>query len=127
MVRGCVEYKETLCWGCSNYARCSWADGIPVKGWTATPTIVHDQYGDYGSYKVEKCPQFAADKKVEAKIQDIAALLGVSCTGVYRVLRKKNGVLRLRVMLREKGYKLYIGKVPLRNGKEKREYCIEPL
>lgn len=55
--------KQTICWGCQNYSKCSWAIGIPVKGWDATPT----QKSDYKSYCVHSCPQYLAEKKTKGK------------------------------------------------------------
>lgn len=118
--------EDTLCWGCQNCTRCSWADGIPVKGWEATPTIVRDIGGDFSSYLVTKCPLFKADAKREITAHGIAAICGCSNTTIFRILQGEHGETRLRVKLKGKGYKLYIGKTPTKSG-YKREFFIEKI
>lgn len=118
--------QETLCWGCRNCTRCSWADGIPVKGWEATPTVVHDCDGEYKSYIVRKCPLFEPDAKQEVTVRDMAAILKCSNTTIFRILRGTRGEMRLRVKLKGKGYKLYIGKAPTKSG-DKREFFLEKI
>ena len=117
--------KETLCWGCRNCTRCSWADGIPVKGWEATPTIVHDCDGDFKSFIVTKCPLFKADAKQEITTGDIADILGCQRDTVFKILKRK-GEAFLKEKLKEKGYILYIGRVPTKKW-DLREYCIKKI
>lgn len=118
--------QETLCWRCQNCTRCSWADGIPVKGWEATPTIVHGSGGDFSSYLVSKCPLFKEDVKREITVNEIAAICGCSNATIFRILRGERGGTRLRAKLKGKGYKLHIGIVPTKSG-YKREYFIEKI
>lgn len=128
MKRGSIgTTKETLCWSCKNCTRCSWADGIPVKGWTATPTVVHDHDGDYNSYLVTKCPYFKEDTKRGVTGAEIAQILGRTRGAVARALRAHGSTVQLRGQLRGKGYKLHIYKVPCKNGKERREFILERL
>lgn len=119
--------KETLCFSCQNCTRCSWADGIPVKGWEATPTIVHDCDGDFGSYNVTKCPIYKEDEKKEVTRGEIAQLLGVKHWRVVDMLSTQGGIIFLRHFLKKKGYKFIISRVIMRNGKEKREFMIEKI
>lgn len=127
MKRGDIGTKETLCWKCANYSRCSWADGIPVKGWKATPTIIHDCDGDYSSFFVEDCPLFKADKKEEVTTKIIAQVLGCTHGVVARALRARGSTVRLCRRIKEKGYKLRINIVPIKGGKEKREFILERI
>ena len=129
MKKGCVEThdKETLCWKCANYSRCSWCDGIPVKGWKATPTVVHDSDKDYNSFLVEDCPLFEADKKEETTTEGIAQVLGRTSRSVASALRRVDSMARLCGALKEKGYKLHISIKPLKNGKKRREFILERL
>lgn len=128
MTRGCIEIKEeeTLCWGCQNYARCSWADGVPVEGWDATPTKIYHSDGIIDSFFVHKCPLFKADVKREITAEGIGDIVGLSKAHVLRIVRTKGGRALLRAKLRKKGYKLYIGKVPIEGG-ERREFCVEKI
>lgn len=127
MKEGRTKTKETLCWTCRNCTRCSWADGIPVKGWTAKPTIVHDHDGDFNSYLVEECPQFKEDAKRQVTTQDMADILGKTFGEVARALRSRGGIIFLRGWLREKGYKLSVYEVPLKNGKSVHEFIIRKI
>lgn len=104
---GKSKEKETICWDCQNYSRCSWNDGKPVKGWKATPAIIKDSGGDIHSYLVEDCPHFKRDKKSYATMDDISKIIGLSKQTIYREIRiLGTGLLKHR--LKEKGYKLYI-------------------
>lgn len=53
---------ETLCWDCQNATKCSWKDGIPVKGWNAEPRMVNDKEGIIRTYRVIDCPKFLEDE-----------------------------------------------------------------
>lgn len=55
--------KEQLCWTCQNACgKCSWSQLlIPVKGWIATPTIIHDSVKPYPSYRIDACPRYIPD------------------------------------------------------------------
>lgn len=107
------QEKETLCWGCENYSRCSWADGIPVKGWKATPTEYIDKWGGVvrvvHSFLVEDCPQFVADKKRLTTAAEMGAILGKSASG-FRLLLKRKGFKFVAADLKEKGYKFSVQK-----------------
>ena len=107
-----MSEKETICWQCKNYAKCSWADGIPVKGWKATPTEIIDVYGGghkpkiVHSYRVEQCPQFVQDKR-QVTVKEIAEIVGVSEREIHRK-KQHNGIRRLKALLKDKGYRLYV-------------------
>lgn len=60
------DYKSTLCWDCAKaIGQCSWSNyntRKPVKGWTATPTIIHQSHmTDVHSFNVTACPEFIKD------------------------------------------------------------------
>lgn len=99
--------KETICWQCQNYAKCSWYNGIPVENWDATPTQIH--YLRHGkpytvhSYCVHKCPLFVADRLQEVRVDQIAALLGISTRTFYRISKNE-----INERLKEKGFKMHI-------------------
>ena len=80
--KGKKTEKETICWECANYSRCSWSVGIPVKGWTAKPTRVVNIISGYphimDSFLVEACPQFEADRKRRVVAKEIADIIGKS-------------------------------------------------
>lgn len=118
--------KETICWDCQNYSRCSWSRGIPVKGWKATPTKFKDVCGGketviVNSFLVEDCPHFKPDKKRRVLFKDIAKIIGVGERKAYRIKQRK-GVGRIKDLLAEKGYKLRVYK-----GEEKNQYYIEKI
>lgn len=122
-----IKEKETLCWKCANYSRCSWSDGIPVKGWKATPTVIHDQDKEYESFFVEYCPLFKKDKKEETTTEGIAEVLGCTKWVVTRALRAHGSTVKLCNRLKEKGYKLHFGIVPLKSGGNRREFVLEKI
>lgn len=121
--------KETICWDCQNYSRCSWSRGTPVKGWKATPTKYKDVYGGGNdaiivrSFLVEECPHFKADRKQRTTIKEISGILGKSERSVYRLISNK-GVHRLKDLLKEKGYILYTFKEPDDDGVTCRQYYL---
>ena len=119
--------EETLCFSCQNCTRCSWADGIPVKGWTATPTVVCDCDGNFNSFLVEKCPLFKEDTKREVTVAEIARILGKTHGTVVNALRTRGGVIFVRGWLREKGYKFLVFENVQENGRVKREFIIDKL
>ena len=127
MKRGDISKKETICWDCQNCTRCSWADGIPVKGWTATPTVIHDYEGYIDSFLVEKCPLFKQDDKKKVTIEEMARILGRGVNGVTRYASGKGGRIFLRSGLREKGYKLIVNEIVLKGGKTKHEFILKKL
>lgn len=58
--------RDTLCWKCQRaLGFCSWSRNfVPVKGWTAKPTLIKQKEGNYTkSYCVEKCPQFIKEER----------------------------------------------------------------
>lgn len=122
-----VKEQETLCWQCANYSRCSWADGIPVKGWEATPTIVRDFDGDFSSFLVTKCPLFKEDTKKYVTREDIAKIVGKSSSVVAQALKTRGGIIFLRSWLKEKGYKLYMFDVPCKSGRLRRRFVIDKI
>ena len=119
--------KETLCWECQNYSRCSWSRGKPVKGWKATPTVIvnRNNYGDKAhvthSFLVEACPHFKPDKKRGVLFVEIAEILGKTERSAYR-LKQEKGIGRIKDLLAEKGYKLHVCK-----GEEQNSYFIEKI
>lgn len=123
----CKKQQETICWDCQNSTRCSWADGIPVKGWTATPTVVHDYDGDYDSYMVTKCPLFQKDTKRRVFVEEMAVMLGKTSGQIIYAVRSAGGREALQGWFEEIGYKLRINKIRNRDGREKHEYIIEKL
>lgn len=67
--------RGTLCWLCQNATNsgCSWSARFkPVKGWTATPTLIKNAINKrteevtlIPSYFVHKCPQFKSIEPIE--------------------------------------------------------------
>lgn len=59
------EFSQ-LCWHCANATgKCSWSrDFTPVKGWTATPTIIKNDDHIQSSYAITACPEL---KKMRIK------------------------------------------------------------
>lgn len=57
-----MSETKTLCWSCSNCGKCSWANGVPVEGWTAKETKLKEANNVFThSYLVSKCPGFEYD------------------------------------------------------------------
>ena len=113
--------KETICWDCKNYAKCSWKDGIPVKGWKATPTEIANKYENgtiktISSFRVEQCPQFEQDK-IQVTAKEIAKICGFSERYFWRV-----DIAYIKGKLKDKGFKLFIIKDDLKN-----HYYIEKI
>lgn len=107
--------KETICWGCQNFSKCSWSKGVPVENWDATPTMVLNYDGKENlhiveSYCVNSCPQFKADAKQRTSVREIAKIIGKYIRTVFRYLASKEKTLYLRELLKQKGYKLHICK-----------------
>lgn len=106
--------KETLCWGCQNYSKCSWSRGIPVENWEATPTTFIDKYGnaeddgtiEVHSFVVHKCPQYIPDTIQKTTINEIAKIVGVNKRTLYRHFQDTEKSKEILKRLREKGYKL---------------------
>ena len=93
--------EESLCQTCFCFD-CSWHEWFePVKGWTATPTIIYNtrnngsgkqtQYAPIKSYCVHDCPLYVDGNKIctSVRLLDIARFLGISESGARR--RLKNG------------------------------------
>ena len=113
--------KETLCWSCQNYAKCSWATKkIPVENWEATPTRFKDvlgnklENGEYSStiivdsFCVHKCPQYLADKIQVSSQKEIAKIVGVHWRSLYRAFQDSEKSKQILNTLKEKGYKLRV-------------------
>lgn len=108
--------KETICWGCKNYAKCSWNKGIPVEGWDAEPTSFYDRYkGDtrlVRSYCVKACPMFEADDEIEEvypkkiRLAELAEIAGVAVRTAGRWTETKEGRARFQRYLRPYGLAL---------------------
>lgn len=63
--------KHQLCYECLNYTRCDWAKrNEPIKGWTATPTMIENSSYCIPSYEVIDCPQFEQDDFVHVLFRD---------------------------------------------------------
>ena len=124
--------KETLCWSCQNFSKCSWSRGIPVENWDATPTIVKDNSNnvikDIHTYCVHSCPQYKADLLQRKTVKEIAEVINKSGGTVFRWLRIRRETKRLRQMLIAKGYKLHVYKeICDDKGKAQTEYYLEKL
>lgn len=116
ILKGGDMKKETLCWGCQNYAKCSWAKGVPVEGWDATPTTFIDKYGnaaDNGiievhSYIVNKCPQYIPDTIRKTTIKEIASLVGCYWRTIHRWFKDSEKSKKVIAALKDKGYLLRV-------------------
>lgn len=121
------QEKETICWNCQNVYKCSWGIGEPVKGWKATPTVIVQEGNSDGkphithSFLVEDCPLFKPDTKRRVFFKEIAEIIGVSERTAYRI--KKKGIKRIKDLLAEKGYKLYV----YRNTDGRHIYYVEAI
>ena len=105
--------KETLCWRCQNFSKCSWSRGVPVKDWDAEPTIVQNYSNglleEVHSYCVNSCPQFKSDiEGKEVTVEEIGAILGLGRSQTFRLLKQSE--TKVKKALEEKGYKLTIYK-----------------
>lgn len=105
--------KETLCWSCQNFAKCSWARGVPVENWEATPTRFIDRCKGkedkiVESYIVHSCPQYLADKIKRSSRKEIGELIGVGERTVNRHFEDPIKSKRLLKKLEKKGYKLRV-------------------
>lgn len=122
--------KETICWGCQNFSKCSWSKGVPVEGWDATPTKFIDKYGlsdpiEVNSFIVNSCPQFKADTKQRVSVSKIAKIINISPETIFRLSRNQCKRKYLRDLLKEKGYMLYIYEDICRTGKCRNTYYLE--
>ena len=68
--------KETLCWTCQNFSKCSWSEGVPINGWKAKPTKVKNKNENgilthIDSFLVEKCPEYEKDKMYKTTMKYI--------------------------------------------------------
>lgn len=64
--KSCVNRARwSICCTCKNSTGlCSWSHNfIPVKGWEAEQTTIHNLNGDIVSYKVFKCPKYLSSKR----------------------------------------------------------------
>ena len=122
--------KETICWGCQNFAKCSWSRGVPVENWDATPTKIVNRYNDgtkqtINSYCVHSCPQYLADKPKYklTTIKDVAGIVGKCEETVFWYLKSNIGRIKLKKMLKEKGYNFYW----YRAGRNHTHYYLENI
>ena len=76
--------SDTICWKCYNTG-CSWANGIPVEGWTAEQCEYKLQTRKDTSYVVYSCPEFKEEKtKPKANSALIEAILkSIACDFKY--------------------------------------------
>lgn len=105
--------KETLCWRCQNFSKCSWSRGVPVENWDAEPTVVQDWSDgvleEIHSYCVNSCPQFKSDiAGTQTNIVEMAKILDVSVRTLFRELARSEA--RVKKAFEAKGYKLTIYK-----------------
>lgn len=66
--------KETICWTCANYCKCSWHKTFTqVKGWEAEKTFKAGGVSKINSYLVKKCPMYEKEEQTEGRkiIRDI--------------------------------------------------------
>ena len=120
--------SETLCWECANFAKCSWSRGVPVEGWDATKTKIISEEGEMCSFCVHSCPQFKEEEKRRKSVKEIGAIIGISKSTMFRYLERKKGRLKIRELLKIKGYKLHMyNDVCNDEGKEIRRYYLEKL
>ena len=105
--------KPSICFDCENgYAhKCKWvAFKIPVKGWKAEKREYHEKSGSGFTYSVSECPNFIADATVRQgkheyddliiniskcgkyTLRQIADMVGVSSSKVYKVLQNQKGM-----------------------------------
>lgn len=119
--------KETICWTCKNYAKCSWSRGVPVEGWDATPTICDFVIRDgeveraIESFCVHSCPCYEDEGKMLLSAKDLARFLGVNVKTVYLRHEQPYGEYLLKAATEAKGYKLYI------SGKKIKKYYLKKL
>ena len=105
--------KETLCWSCQNFAKCSWSRGVPVENWDATPTKYIDKCEGRESRVVEsfivnKCPQYLADKLRRSSTNEIGKLVGLNWRTVVRHFADAKKSKKLLKKLEKQGYKLRV-------------------
>lgn len=103
---------RSKCQECFNFD-CNWHKFFePVDGWTATPTIIHEQRDgkpfEIASYLVLDCPLYKARRGCEGRkrvtIKDIVNDMGVPIRSINRWL--KNGhVKEIKEFYISKGYK----------------------
>lgn len=105
------EQHETLCWKCQNFLKCSWSDGKPVAGWSATPTVIRHGNGCVAkSYCVHKCPCFKADEmpkkpqEFEVKWRELAEFAGYHIRTVARLLKTEKGRDKIKQRLAQNNF-----------------------
>ena len=59
------RWKDQPCWNCKKcFGGCSWSRAfIPVKGWDAEKTKIHNDLHYIDSYKIYSCPEYVEEKK----------------------------------------------------------------
>lgn len=106
--------KETICWNCQNYSKCSWSIGIPVENWDATPTEYIDIQGKdhkphiVKGFCVNSCPQFKADPIQKCKVEEICKIIGFKKCKFFDWVKVKSKLAIIQEILKEKGFKLHI-------------------
>lgn len=106
-----MKRSEQLCWTCKKATGfCSWSSrGVPVKNWTATPTVYMDEGNKIRSYSITACPQYEKDDRRIVKdferisFKELAKLLQVG----YRMLRDSTSD-KIKGISLEKGISLKI-------------------
>lgn len=114
---------KSLCSTCFNYAGCPWHEDFEARDdWKAVATIVHDSGGDYGSYRVIRCPDYKARPKLFKRFErvtlaEVADVLNVTRGTVYYYARHNTLVRHVN----EHGYEIKARK----NGRYKAYYLKE--
>lgn len=101
-----LTLKNSLCEECFNF-NCSWhLNFVPVKGWSAKPTILKDHQKTMSSYRVERCPEFKARDGgyIRISTQNLAQLLDMSHRTLMRELAVNGNTLSNKLW--KKGYML---------------------
>lgn len=97
--------KNTLCWECRNFSKCSWSKGKPVEGWVAKPTTIKNgNYPDIETFLVLECPKFIPEKFSSYSYKEIGEIIGKGREYVATLLSKNP--YELEKLLREKGFSL---------------------
>ena len=119
---------QTICWDCANFSKCSWANGKPVDGWEATPTIIKNvssvglvSYTE--SFIVHSCPCYKDDMR-RTSILELSRMLGRNQSSLGEKLRNKKGFEKVNEILEQMGYKLHLYKS---TENKKQEYYLEVL
>ena len=99
------NYKNSLCWDCANFSKCTWSRGKAVDGWIAKKVMVKDShFGDFKTYFVQECPHYEEDRIVKVSYANLAIILDEDEKYIQNAIHRHIDVLQTR--LAEKGYRL---------------------